>query len=211
MEIRKTDVQKFFKRLRKINTEKLKYYAVGEYGGKTMRPHYHIILFNADIATIQLAWCLDNKPIGNVHYGEVGGASVGYTLKYMMKPTKIPMHKNDDRTKEFSLMSKRLGENYITPQMIDYHHADMTGRLCMTIEDGKKIAMPRYYKNKIYDENQRALIGAQLAPVTRLREEEKEAEMYRRYGDKYDHIKLENHKNQFTKMYKDAEKNRNGI
>lgn len=103
MELSKRDLQLFFKRLRKKHKAEvpIKYYAVGEYGGKTKRPHYHIILFNAELSTIQSAW---NN--GQIHYGAVTGASVGYTLKYMMKPPSRPMHKNDDRTREFSLMSK---------------------------------------------------------------------------------------------------------
>lgn len=106
MSLCKRDVQLFFKRLRKSHEKGtvIKYFAVGEYGGKTQRPHYHIILFNADVNKIQTAWNL-----GSVHYGEVSEASVGYTLKYMMKKSKIPMHRNDDRVKEFSLMSKGLG------------------------------------------------------------------------------------------------------
>lgn len=116
MDLRKRDVQLFFKSLRKWHQGKLdaeapgiRYYIVGEYGGKTMRPHYHIILFNALLDGIQPAWKL-----GHVHYGSVNGASVGYCLKYMMKEGKIPMHRNDDRQREFSLMSKGLGESYIT-------------------------------------------------------------------------------------------------
>lgn len=109
MGLDKRDVQLFIKRLRKAHGVPLpdtaiKYYAVGEYGGKTKRPHYHIILFNAKLELIQPAW---DK--GQVHYGQVAGASVGYTLKYMSKPSKIPMFKGDDRLKEFSLMSKGLG------------------------------------------------------------------------------------------------------
>ena len=43
----KAHLQNFMKRLRKrIEPEKLRYYAVGEYGDKTQRPHYHMILFN---------------------------------------------------------------------------------------------------------------------------------------------------------------------
>lgn len=98
----KRDLQLFFKSLRKANSlRKIKYYAVGEYGGKTKRPHYHIILFNADITTVQNAWTK-----GQIHYGNVSGASVGYTLKYMSKPKTVPKHKNDDRLPEFSIMSK---------------------------------------------------------------------------------------------------------
>lgn len=102
----KRDLQLFFKRLRKAqsgtgNSDRIRYYAVGEYGGTTFRPHYHIILFNALQELIQPAWNL-----GHVHYGQVSEASVGYTLKYISKQGKIPLHKNDDRTPEFSLMSK---------------------------------------------------------------------------------------------------------
>lgn len=40
------DLQKFMKRLRKRYPEtKIRYYAAGEYGEKTQRPHFHIILF----------------------------------------------------------------------------------------------------------------------------------------------------------------------
>lgn len=110
MGLSKRDVQLFFKRLRKANRGlRLKYYTAGEYGGKTNRPHYHIILFNAKLETISPAWNL-----GQVHYGEVSPASVGYTLKYITKPSRIPMHRNDDRQPEFALMSKGLGESYLT-------------------------------------------------------------------------------------------------
>lgn len=110
MGLKKRDLQLFFKRLRKAHAKdlafggkRIKYYACGEYGGRTLRPHYHVILFNAKCELIQGAWQL-----GSVHYGKVSGASVGYTLKYISKPSKIPMHRNDDRLKEFALMSKGL-------------------------------------------------------------------------------------------------------
>jgi len=46
MSLRKTDLQKFFKRLRKnTGLRDVKYYACGEYGSKTNRPHYHAIIF----------------------------------------------------------------------------------------------------------------------------------------------------------------------
>jgi len=149
----KTDVQLFMKRLRKKHTNTLKYYVCGEYGTQTHRPHYHMILFNARQDLIQPAWDL-----GKIHYGTVEAASIGYTLKYMNKPTRIPMYKGDDRQKEFSLMSKGLGKSYLTPQMISYHKADLENRMHINILDGKKIAMPRYFKDKIYDENEREQI-----------------------------------------------------
>lgn len=99
-------LQQFFKLLRKAQCgngkSPIKYYACGEYGSKFNRPHYHVILFNAKIELIQDCW-----QHGEIHYGlNVNEASVGYTLKYMSKPSRIPMHAKDDRVKEFALMSK---------------------------------------------------------------------------------------------------------
>lgn len=105
-------LQSFFKDLRKAQfgnaKGNIKYYACGEYGSKYNRPHYHVILFNARLELIQDAW-----PHGSIHYGmDVNEASVGYTLKYMSKPSRIPMHANDDRVPEYALMSK--GSEQIT-------------------------------------------------------------------------------------------------
>lgn len=157
MNLSKVDLQLFFKRLREQPKNKenkkmgfpIKYYACGEYGSNTFRPHYHIIIFNAHLDTISPSW---NK--GEVHFGEVTGASIGYTLKYISKPSRIPLHQNDDRQKEFSLMSKKLGINYLTPQMVKWHKADTVNRMYCTIDE-KKITMPRYYKDKIYDDKER--------------------------------------------------------
>lgn len=159
MSLNKRDAQLFIKRLRKAHTKEemlqnpIRYYLAGEYGGRTKRPHYHIILFNARTELLQPAWNL-----GAIHYGTVGGASIGYTLKYISKP-KTYRHANDDRTNEFALMSKRLGANYLTPAIVHWHHSDLENRMHMVIPDGKKISMPRYYKDKLYDEDQRAQIA----------------------------------------------------
>lgn len=42
----KEDLQKFLKRVRKrFEPRELKFYAAGEYGPKTLRPHYHLVIF----------------------------------------------------------------------------------------------------------------------------------------------------------------------
>lgn len=180
----KKHLQLFFKRLRECHIragfdgvrsssscdiqggESLKYYAVGEYGGRSKRPHYHVILFNAELSCMfskddlkALYWTdLDGKlpvncfswQLGHCTVGRVTGASVGYCLKYMCKKSKIPEGINDDRVREFSLMSKGLGKNYITPDIIKYHMADLNGHASIIMEDGRRIAMPRYYKKFIY-------------------------------------------------------------
>jgi hypothetical protein len=201
MNLDKTDIQKFFKRLRKLSKTKIKYYVCGEYGTKKMRPHYHIILFNANKEHIQKAWILNNKPLGTMHVGQVNEASIGYTLKYMTKKGKIPLHYNDDRQKEFSLMSKRLGDNYITEKMIKWHKQDLEKRMYVNILDNKKIAMPRYYKDKIYNELEKDKIAMYLKDIAEKETEKLQTEL----GEKYEKVMVERHINQFKKMYKNAE------
>lgn len=156
----KRDCQLFCKRLRKAHTKSaktpaIKYFAVGEYGGTTNRPHYHFILFNADIQKIQNAWGL-----GHVHYGTVDSASVYYCLKYVMKPAR--KNKKDDRQKEFRLMSKGLGLSYVLDKRFqNWHKKDIEGRTYLNLMDGKKIGMPRYYKDKIYSEEERERVAFQ--------------------------------------------------
>lgn len=160
MTLKKEDVQNYMKRLRKLSPNaNIKYYTAGEYGGKTNRPHYHILLFNAGAFEITKAWSLDGRSLGDVHFGTVTAASVGYSLKYISKPKRIPMHARDDRLREFQLTSKGLGSNYLNAQVTEWHTQDLTNRMYLNIEGGKKIAMPRYYKDKIYDEHQRQTIA----------------------------------------------------
>lgn len=188
MDISKRDLQLFFKRLRKqhdsngMQRKPLKYYAVGEYGGRFKRPHYHVLLFNGELeiligkrladqvkmGTIELdgkrafmcdAWSPREKPIGHITIGQVSEASVGYTMKYMSKPSVIPLHRNDDRTPEFSLMSKGLGESYLTKAMVKWYNADLENRQYCMIEGNKKISLPRYYKNRLMSEDERLTLA----------------------------------------------------
>jgi len=200
------DLQKFFKRLRKRTNEKIKYYAVGEYGSKKKRPHYHIILFNSNKEHIIDSWTINNKPIGSVYIGDVSSASIGYTLKYMCKESKIPMHQNDDRKKEFSVMSKGLGKNYMTKQMIQWHKNDLLNRMYVPIEDGKKIAMPRYFKDKIYTEIEKDKINEHMVKIGELEDEK----LLQFYGSEYEkeRILMEQGLKAFKKMYKNSEEQR---
>ncbi|AXH76350.1 MAG: replication initiator protein [Microviridae sp.] len=196
----KRHVQLFFKRLRKINAHKLKYYCVGEYGTRFRRPHYHIILFNAEVSTISRAWCnKKGRPIGNIYYGTVTGASVGYCLKYMSKPKGNRMHRRDDRQVEFSLMSKALGAAYLTEAMRKWHEAKLEERMYCVLEGGKKISMPRYYKDKIYTENMRKIVSE--AQMYRIEQEQlKERQLYLN-DDTYWHNKHAAIKASYSRMH----------
>lgn len=156
MTLRRSDLTKFFKRLRKQTKKKtIRYYACGEYGTKTLRPHYHAIIFDATPTEIESAWTSfqnekDYVKLGILHFGKVSGDSIAYTAKYMAKESKIPMHDHDDRVPEYSVMSKHLGASYMTPEIIKYHKEGY--RSYLTMPGGATHAMPRYYRDKIFSE-----------------------------------------------------------
>lgn len=216
MTLNKRDIQTYMKRLRKLSETKLKYYVCGEYGSKRDRPHYHMIIFNADAEKVERAWSeykagFGYVPFGSIYIGEVNEASIGYTLKYMQKPGKIPKHKNDDRQKEFSLMSKGLGQNYITDAMIKWHKNDLVNRMYVPIKDGKKIAMPRYYKDKVYSDTQKLLINNHLKIVMTEAEEKLELELIQEFGEIWSKKLFERHEQQFNKMYKNSQLGRDKL
>lgn len=138
----KRDLQLFFKRYRKTGN-KMRYYAVGEYGSKTYRPHYHVIMFgDIDEKAVRQAW-----PYGHVHIGSVTQASVMYCLGYVVNAKGKGM--SYGREKPFTLMSRKpgLGANYLTKAMIEWHKSD---RKNYAVLDGQRRHLPRYYKVKIF-------------------------------------------------------------
>lgn len=177
MSLRKRDYQLFMKRLRKLcPTARLKYYAVGEYGTQNQRPHYHAILFNAPSTDLLAeAW-----QMGQIHIGQVSGDSIAYTMKYIDKPSTARRHARDDREREFSLMSKGLGAAYLSKDMIAYHRADLT-RLYATKEGGHRIALPRYYRQKIYTEANLKWQVEHIQAVVQQQEDAERRKHYRAY------------------------------
>jgi len=153
----KKHLQDWFKRVRKAGY-KFRYYAVGEYGSKTFRPHYHVIVFGeVPDVILQRAWSKYNRktkkhyPLGHVHIGNVTQASIMYCLGYLVNARSWKMRHH--RTRPFSLMSRGrgkltgLGSNYLTKEMIAWHRSD---RKNYAILDGQKRHLPRYYKVKIF-------------------------------------------------------------
>lgn len=92
------DLTGFVKRLRNyVIPEKIRYYGVGEYGAESLRPHYHVVLFNFDPARKDLvdkAW----QEKGFTSIDEVDSASADYVSGYVIKgctdtdPRNIGLH-----------------------------------------------------------------------------------------------------------------------
>lgn len=104
------DLEKFLKRLRKTyHPNPIRFFAVGEYGDNTQRPHYHLILFGLNLST-------NMKPVencwryGHVHFGEANRQSMSYCCGYITKDmTKRTDQRLNNRHPEFTRMSRRPG------------------------------------------------------------------------------------------------------
>jgi len=150
----KRDLQTFIKRLRSYQSRKLKifdsirYYAVGEYGERTSRPHYHLITFSTHPKVIEKISYIWSQ--GQVQIGKAESASIHYVTKYFINK-QIPI--NGDRVLPFSLMSKGIGKGYLK-RAKNYHQKTQNNYV---VQDGNKTRMPRYYKDKIFTTHEKQI------------------------------------------------------
>lgn len=187
----KIDVQLFLKRLRqsvsKVDpTIRIRYFLSGEYGSESVRPHYHMILFNlpylktvAETKMLIQAFIERDWQKGMVHVGSVTEASIMYTTKYMLKGSVIP----EGLEPPFSLMSRGsgIGSEYVK-RMMDWNSND-SERL-FGIDSGRKYNLPRYYKEKMYSKNKLDEIKKQREVERDKKENEEIAEMFKN-GENY--------------------------
>lgn len=163
----KKDLQKFLKRLRiqyerSGHTNALKYYACGEYGGRsTHRPHFHIIVFGLELDDLQVVcqsrlgfnyysseWLNKVWSLGHVTIADVSWETCAYTARYIMKK-----HLGQDADyydelciePEFTTMSLKPG---IGSQYFD-EHKDKIYKLdsisIPTSKGGRNIKPPKYF------------------------------------------------------------------
>lgn len=155
LSLSRPDLSGFFKRLRKNTGGHLRYYGAGEYGTRTKRPHYHVILFSDKAVTeeaIRRAWWHTGLhcPLGNVFFGTVRAESIRYTVGYITTGRWQPGHANDDRQPQFAAQSKSLGRNYLSPA-VRKRIVEQPERPYILAPGGHKMSIPRYYTKKIFD------------------------------------------------------------
>lgn len=94
----KSDLQKFFKRFRKIFHAVLsqdyhfKYYAVGEYGVQSFRPHFHVIIYcDRPIPEWRLRMFVCHSwPFGRIDVQRVKSSSASYCASYLNASSNVP-------------------------------------------------------------------------------------------------------------------------
>lgn len=109
----KRDCQLFLKRLRRyLAPTSFRYYCCGEYGARSERPHYHLVLFGFPIDRVSLilkAWQMDGEAIGMVHTAPLTRERAAYIAGYSTKKLSERMEPQDGREPVFSLMSNKPG------------------------------------------------------------------------------------------------------
>jgi len=205
--LHKPDLQKFFKRLRyyadqyyktqmenlgfnqTLKVPSIRYYAVGEYGEETYRPHYHAIVFNIPTETIKYLERIWQH--GFVKIGTVTPKSIRYVTKYITKWDSRDLD-TKELIKPFNVMSKGIGANYVNEESREYHSRKQS---LYTINKKYKQRIGKYLENKIHDTDEKkarvayhkkrnAAIAKQelLAEEAKLREQG--VDLYKHYENK---------------------------
>ena len=117
--LRKSDLQKFFKRFRyyakKYTKEKVRYFAVGEYGPVHFRPHYHILLyFNSEELLQVCSDCVSASwSLGRVDCQLSKGQCSSYVASYVNSTCTLPKVFTLAPVRPFCVHSQKLGQSIL--------------------------------------------------------------------------------------------------
>lgn len=154
------DLQDFWKRLRKElskDGKSIRYFACGEYGDTTRRPHYHACLFGHDWSDKKPHSKNENGDIlyisdslaniwghGNCYTGAVTFQSAAYVARYIMGKKlgrDSEYYKENGIEPEFVRMSRRPG---IGSKWFEKYSKDVT-TFDIQVVDGKETVPPKFY------------------------------------------------------------------
>jgi hypothetical protein len=172
--VSKDDVQRFMKRLRKMYApNKIRYFITSEYGPTTFRPHYHGILFNAPVASVDGLYRDLEKSwrLGFVEAGTVTPSSINYCAKYCISKHSAPSGCEPC----FNLMSRRpgLGSAFLEKNGSVFFEKlqDWT-----VFPGGYRVRLPRFFREKLFDPQRRRILANRVQAFQE--EQRKELEEY---------------------------------
>ena len=166
--LRKRDFQLFMKRLRKHYSDcRIRFYAAGEYGGQTFRPHYHAIIYGLDFSDDREFWKLSGEgfpywrsptlekiwPFGYSSICDVTWNTCAYVARYVTKKAtgqNKDFYEEFNIEPEFALMSRKPG---IGREYYDQHKDEIYAKgelFFQGLKGGLKMRPPRYFDN-LYD------------------------------------------------------------
>lgn len=176
-DLSKKHVSDFLHRYRKL-WGSYRFFLVGEYGTKTERPHYHMMMWGQNPLEVydrlRKAW-----PHGFVTVSLAEAARMRYIARYTLKKmTKVDDHRLDGRTPEFTRMSRRpplgaMGMKAIAAQLVSQRGSAWLAANGDVPSDyrleGERYPIGRYWRNWLREEigyekpKERALDEAELA------------------------------------------------
>lgn len=161
--LNKAELQNFFKRLRKRLKIPIKYYAVGEYGTKRKRCHFHAIVFGVSpwleshrtaIANAWLPrceeWQFDASRGDKSAIQNVTPYDIEYVTGYVTEKLtgSLGVKEYGKRTPPFSIMSKGLGLDFAAK------NEKRLRKGWTYTPNGKRVNLPRYFRDKLGIESQ---------------------------------------------------------
>lgn len=170
----KRDLQLFMKRLRKAHCSKygddalIRFFAAGEYGSQTHRPHYHAIIYGLKLDDLKFykrntypenydlynsEWLSNIWKNGHVVVGNVTWDTCAYTARYIVKKqygNAAEVYDKYNFAPEFTNMSRKpgIGREYYEQKKEDIKDC-LRRNDTIPISDGSRIIearTPRYYE-----------------------------------------------------------------
>lgn len=159
-DVNKKAIQLFIRYLRRKG-HKFKYYAIGEYGSHTYRPHYHAAIFlKSDTAEKLLNDIPTTWRRGFVKVSPLNLARINYVLHYHIRPKKV------NGKKTFALFSKGLGSQLFNNQkLLDNIKQRGTQDYRLHNRAGSTTYIPRYYRKKYNMESPEGVILRNMVHV----------------------------------------------
>ena len=156
-EIATIAVRRFLERWRKKHKKSIKHWLITELGHKgTENIHMHGIIKTRDLEEVKKIWKYGWIWKGKKRRGKIENyvteRTVNYMIKYVMKVDKI-----NKLYKPIILCSPGIGKKY--QEKIDYkknkYKENGETKETYTTRNGREIALPIYYRNKLYTEKER--------------------------------------------------------
>lgn len=172
--LRPSDLSAWIKRLRRkldylgIQSSGVRFFACGEYGGQTLRPHFHALLFNCPLTTTRVVArnsrgdcfyecpeVLDTWTAGYVCVGKFNWLTAAYTARYMLKKQKgfgKVIYDEMGIEPEFTRMSRRpgIGLDYFLNNYEDIYEHDNI--VLPSVDGKKKVVKPPHYFDAKYEQ-----------------------------------------------------------
>lgn len=169
--LNKRDVQLWMKRLRRhFEPREIRFYLSGEYGDKTQRPHYHVILYGLSLADFPDSLSLSKNEfgqtiyfspsftsiwgLGNCSIANVSWQTCAYVARYTMKKLTgdlADVYALRNQLAPFALMSRNPGIAGYYPK----EHPDCMSKSYLYVRDDygvsprNKLRVPKYIFDKL--------------------------------------------------------------